>query len=186
MCAILELVEIHFRRKKMFTIGDHIIYSTHGLCRINDIRDETVSGVTKKYYKLHPLANTLVTITTPVDNDKVVMLKLLQKEQALEIIEIFKKPGVEPDQSTAKALQPKLINTGDRMQIAEIVNTLMRKKFDTQLQKETFYAHDYKLINNTQIMLFKELAHAMDTSFEEINQMINDLITEDQPSSTVN
>ncbi|ANU12074.1 CarD family transcriptional regulator [Planococcus antarcticus DSM 14505] len=166
----------------MFTIGDHIIYSAHGLCRINDIRDETVSGVTKKYYKLHPLENTLVTISTPVDNDKVVMLKLLQKEQALEIIEIFKQPGAESDsQSNSKPLPSKNINTGDRMQIAEVVNTLMRKKFDTQLQKEAFYAHDYKLLNNTQIILFKELAHALDTSFEEINKMINDLITEEQP-----
>lgn len=165
----------------MFAIGDHIIYSTHGLCRINDIRDETVSGVTKKYYKLHPLENTLVTISTPVGNDKVVMLKLLQREQALEIIEVFKHPEPESETPQNPKLQPKNIHSGDRMQIAGVINALMRKKFDTQIQKESFYAHDYKLLNNTQIILFKELAHALDTSFEEINKMINDLITEDQP-----
>ncbi|ANU26384.1 CarD family transcriptional regulator [Planococcus versutus] len=165
----------------MFAIGDHIIYSTHGLCRINDICDETVSGVTKKYYKLHPLENTLVTISTPVGNDKVVMLKLLQKEQALEIIDVFKKPEVESQTPQNPKTQPNKIHSGDRMQIAGVINALMRKKFDTQIQKESFYAHDYKLLNNTQIILFKELAHAMDISFEDINKMINELVTEDLP-----
>ncbi len=165
----------------MFAIGDHIIYSTHGLCRINDICDETVSGVTKKYYKLHPLENTLVTISTPVGNDKVVMLKLLQKEQALEIIEVFKQPEAESQTPQNPKTQPNKIHSGDRMQIAGVINALMRKKFDTQIQKESFYAHDYKLLNNTQIILFKELAHAMDVSFEDINKMINELVTEDLP-----
>lgn len=170
----------------MFTIGDHIIYSDHGLCRIDDIRDETVSGVTKKYYTLHPLENTLVTIRTAVDNDKVVMLKLLQKEEALEIIESFKHAGTEWDSQPSSRLQQysQLINSGDRMQIAKVVNTLMRKKFETQLEKKTLYERDYRLLNNTQIILFKELAHALDTSFEEINKRINDLIKKDQPLPT--
>lgn len=171
----------------MFTIGDHIIYSAHGLCRIDDIRDETISGVTKKYYKLHPLENTLVTISTPVDNEKVVMLKLLQKEEALEIIESFKQDGAEWETQPNSRLKQysELINSGDRLQIAKVVNTLMRKKFDAQLEKTTLYERDYKLLNNTQIILFKELARALDTSFEEINKRINDLIKNDKPLPTV-
>lgn len=171
----------------MFIIGDHIIYSAHGLCRIDDIRDETVSGVTKKYYKLHPLENTRVTISTPVDNEKVVMLKLLQKEQALEIIETFKQPGAEWDSQPNSRLKQysQLINTGDRMQIAKVINTLMRKKFEAQLEKKTFYERDYRLLNNTQIILFQELARSLDTSFEEINKMVNDIIKEDQPIAVV-
>ncbi|AIY04430.1 transcriptional regulator, CarD family [Planococcus sp. PAMC 21323] len=167
----------------MFAIGDHIIYSTHGLCKINDIYDMTVSDVTKQYYQLQPLENTLVTISTPVGNDKVVMLKLLQRDEALEIIEVFKQPEVEAEILQNPKAQPKKIQSGDRMQIAGVINGLLRKKFDTQIQKESFYAHDYKLLNNTQIILFKELAHALDTSFEEVNQMINDLITDGQPQA---
>ncbi|MCH4826656.1 CarD family transcriptional regulator [Planococcus halocryophilus] len=167
----------------MFAIGDHIIYSTHGLCKINDIYDMTVSDVTKQYYQLQPLENTLVTISTPVDNDKVVMLKLLQKEEALEIIEVFKQPEEEAEVSQNPKAQPKKIQSGDRMQIAGVINGLLRKKFDTQIQKESLYEHDYNLLNNTQIILFKELAHALDTSFEEINKMINDLITDEQAQS---
>lgn len=167
----------------MFAIGDHIIYSTHGLCKISDIYDMTVSDVTKQYYQLQPLENTLVTISTPVGNDKVVMLKLLQRDEALEIIEVFKQPEVEAEILQNPKVQPKKIQSGDRMQIAGVINGLLRKKFDTQIQKESFYAHDYKLLNNTQIILFKELAHALDTSFEEVNQMINDLITDGQPQA---
>ena len=71
------------------------------------------------------------------------------------------------------------------MEIARVVNTLMRKKFETQLEKKTLYERDYKLLNNTQIILFKELARALGTSFEEINKQINDMIKEDEPLPVV-
>ena len=62
----------------MFNIGDVIIYSTHGLSQIDDICEKTISDVTRTYYVLHPLAQANLTISTPVDNEKVVMLKLLE------------------------------------------------------------------------------------------------------------
>ena len=71
------------------------------------------------------------------------------------------------------------------MQIAKVVNTLMRKKFEAQLDKKTLYERDYKLLNNTQIILFKELGHALGTSFEEINKRINDMIKEEEPLPVV-
>ena len=66
----------------MFEIGDLIIYSAHGICKIDDICERTVSGVTRSYYVLHPMENyTQLTIRTPVNNDKVVMLSLLKKRK---------------------------------------------------------------------------------------------------------
>ena len=57
----------------MFTIGDTIIYSVHGLCQIDDICEKTYSDVTRNYYVLHPLSQTNLTISVPVDSDKVIM-----------------------------------------------------------------------------------------------------------------
>ncbi|MDQ6596090.1 CarD family transcriptional regulator [Bacillus salipaludis] len=43
--------------EQMFNIGDLIIYSGHGICRVDDICEKTVSGITRTYYVLHPMEN---------------------------------------------------------------------------------------------------------------------------------
>src|SRR3954447_18247998 len=101
----------------MFEIGDLIIYSAHGICKIEDICERTVSGVTRSYYVLHPMENyPQVTIHTPVNNDKVVMLSLLKKEEANEILESFKGPGAEWIEQPNKrnTHYTKIVNTGNR------------------------------------------------------------------------
>ena len=61
----------------MFNVGDLIIYSTHGICQIDEVCEKTVLGVSRHYYVLHPLEDAKLTISTPVDNDKVVMMKVV-------------------------------------------------------------------------------------------------------------
>ena len=39
----------------MYNIGDLIIYSSHGICRIDDICEKEYYGVAKNYYVLHPM-----------------------------------------------------------------------------------------------------------------------------------
>ncbi|HEY2420003.1 MAG TPA: CarD family transcriptional regulator, partial [Neobacillus sp.] len=61
----------------MLNIGELIIYSGHGICKVDDICDKTYLGNTKTYYVLHPLVNShQLTISTPVDNEKVTMTRL--------------------------------------------------------------------------------------------------------------
>ena len=39
----------------MFEIGQYIIYGSTGVCEIEDIRDERISGEKKSYYILKPV-----------------------------------------------------------------------------------------------------------------------------------
>ena len=70
----------------MFEIGDVIIYSEHGLCQIDEICEKTISGVTRTYYVLHPLGESNLKISTPIDNNKVVMQKTMDGEEAEELL----------------------------------------------------------------------------------------------------
>src|SRR4051794_21089212 len=78
----------------MFNIGDVIVYSEHGLCQIDDICEKTFTGVTRTYYVLHPLAEATLKISTPIDNNKVVMLKTMDREETEELLQSFKQPGI--------------------------------------------------------------------------------------------
>ena len=109
----------------MFNIGDLIVYSAHGICRIVDIQEKTYLGVTKKYYILHPLDDDNLKISIPVDSKKVVMLELLDKDEAQEILESFKLPGVEWIEADNQRYDTYLnmVKEGNRKEIARIANT---------------------------------------------------------------
>ncbi|MGO5067087.1 MULTISPECIES: CarD family transcriptional regulator [unclassified Clostridium] len=66
----------------MFSIGDLIIYSGQGICFIDDISKKTYGDFTKEYYVLHPIENYKLTISIPVDNDKVTMLEIIDRNEA--------------------------------------------------------------------------------------------------------
>ena len=101
----------------LFNIGDLIIYSAHGICKIDDICEKTVLGVTRPYYVLHPIENkSELIISTPVHNDKVVMLELVDKVEAIEILESFKEKGIQwiEKPNARHSTYSDMINTGDR------------------------------------------------------------------------
>ncbi|NEU32001.1 CarD family transcriptional regulator [bacterium LRH843] len=169
----------------MFKIGDLVIYSWHGICKIDDICEKTISGITSTYYVLHPLeSNHKLTISTPIDNDKVIMLELVQKEEAREILESFKYPGIEWNENAN--MRPRIftdiVSAGDRKKIAKLVNTLMRKKIEAELREKKLYERDDKLLTSTQKTLFNELAISLNTTFDEIYERVIGFIKENSIS----
>jgi len=159
----------------MFTIGDLIIYSGHGICIIDDICEITISGTSRLYYELHPLENPQkLAIKVPVDNDKVMMLEMIKKDEASRILDSFSLPGIpwNDHPNLRYQLFSKSINSGDRMEIAKVINTIMRKKLAYKKEEKKLYEQDRKLMETTKNILFKELALALDSSFEEINALV--------------
>ncbi|TDL74260.1 CarD family transcriptional regulator [Rhodococcus qingshengii] len=163
----------------MYNIGDLVIYSAHGICKINDICEKNVSGITRSYYVLNPMDNKHhLTISISVENDRVAMLDIINKDEAHEILESFKSPGAEwiDKPNLRLTLYCDIISTGERKEIAKVINTLMRKKIDVELHDRKLNEQDRKLLINTQNILFKELAISLNCSYEDINEMIIRLI----------
>ena len=162
----------------MFNVGDLIIYSAHGICHIDEICEKTYSGVTKTYYVLHPIEDTKLTINTPIDTDKVVMLELIHKDEAEEILESFKGLGIRWEENNTQ--RPKIYfdiaKNGNRKEISDIINTLMRKKQEAEKDGKKLTHQDGKLLTFLQNTLFNELAIALNTSFEEIVLRVNRVI----------
>lgn len=163
----------------MFDIGDLIIYSSHGICRIDNICEKTYLGSTQDYYVLHPIENCNLKISIPVDNNKVIMLGLLNREEAEEIIESFNLPGANWIElhNERNNIYSNIVKSGNRKEIAKIVNILMRKKLEKKLNEK-----DSKFLTGIQNILFSELATSLNTTFEIINENITRLINESEGS----
>ncbi|WP_042463216.1 CarD family transcriptional regulator [Neobacillus dielmonensis] len=156
----------------MFNIGDIVIYSMHGVCQIEDICDKTINGVTRTYYVLHPLKDNGLTISTPVDNKTIAMQDIISISEAEQILDSFELPGVDwiDNANLREQTFTNIVNTRNRMEIARVLNTLMRKKHETELTGKKQSEHDRRLMSSIQGVLFKEMAIALNTTFDDIIQ----------------
>lgn len=162
----------------MFKKGDLILYSVHGICKVDDICERTISYMKKSYYILHPINDNNLSISTPVDNYKVKILELLTKEQAEEVLESFKNPGkewIEIDRERSE-IYNNIIKSGNRNEIIKIVNTLMRVKIDLEKEGKKFHEKDKKMMLDIQNILFSELAFSLNMESDEVAKKVNSYI----------
>lgn len=162
----------------MFKKGDLILYSVHGICKVDDICERTISYMKKSYYILHPINDNNLSISTPVDNYKVKILELLTKEQAEEVLESFKNPGkewIEIDRERSEIYND-IIKSGNRNEIIKIVNTLMRVKIDLEKEGKKFHEKDKKMMLDIQNILFSELAFSLNMESDEVAKKVNSYI----------
>lgn len=165
---------------QMFNVGDLIVYSAQGICRIDDICEKTYLGITRNCYILHPLQDPNLKICTPVDNDKVNMLELVDGDEAGEIIESFRLPGIDwiEPWGIRNQVYSKIIKKGNRKEISGLLNTLMRKKNQYEASGKKISEKDNRFLVLIQNTLFTELAMSLNTTFETINEKVSDLINE--------
>lgn len=159
----------------MFNKGDLVIYSSHGICKIDDICEKKISNVTKNYYLLHPMDDRNLSISIPVDNDKVIIQELLTKEEAEKIIESFKFEGYEwiAMDNERNTKYNEILKEGNRSEIAKIANTLMRKKTEIEGNNKKFHEKDKKILQGIENILFTEVAYILNITSEEIQENIN-------------
>lgn len=154
----------------MYKVGDVVIYSTHGLCSIEDICEQTFNDITKTYYVLQPLNEPQLIIRTPIDNSKKQLRDIIKKEEALKILHSFTSPGEEwIEQSTHRLrFYLEIIKSGNRQKQANLLNTLLRKKLEYSVTEKKFPNQEEKLLQSLQDNIFSEFSIALDKSSDEI------------------
>ena len=164
----------------MFNVGELIIYSAHGICCIDEICEKTIAGKKRNYYELHPIEDYTLSISVPVESDKVTMLQLVNKEEAEEILESFRHPGIEWIEANTERNQvySKIVKKGNRKEISKIVSTLMRKKRKIEAEGRKFHEQDNRLLTSIKNILFTELAFKLNTTFEAISRKVTRLVNE--------
>jgi|SRR5690625_1292423 len=161
----------------MFKIGDLIVYSGHGICQVDDICDRTFAGVTKNYYILHPIDNNEnITISAPVENSQSSILKIMNREEALDILESFQQEGADwiERPQLRNQVYTKVVQTGEREKIADVASTLLRKKHELESEDKKLYEQDTRLLTMIENVLFKELAISLETTYEDVFGQIMD------------
>ncbi len=166
----------------MYEIGDYVIKSNNGVCKVENILHLDMPGTDKNklYYLLIPRECQSARVYVPVDSKSSSLRKVLSKEEAWEIIR--KIPETERTWNTNDKLREQeykeaIQSCNPSALVGIIKNLYLRKKIRNEQGKKST-ATDERYFKLAEDNLYSELAFAIGREKNEMRQIIADTIGE--------
>lgn len=164
----------------MFEIGEYVVYGVKGVCRIEDITHIDIPGADKDrlYYVLSPMGGGSGKIYAPTDNQKIIMRRVISKEEANELIRDL--PNIEllwiPDDKQREAKYKEALKSGDYRAWASIVKTLHVRGKERTRQGKKITALDERYMRSAENELYSELSLTLGVPKESMESYIREQI----------
>ena len=166
----------------MFQIGDIVVYSNHGVCKVIDIGPlaMNVADKERQYYTLAPLYQTESIIYAPVDNPKQVMRDVISRKQADALIQQI--DGMEADWITNEKERERkykeTLKSCDCLKLAKMIKTLhIRHDKRAKLGKRMTVV-DERYFKRAEEQLYEELAFVLQIELKNVDSYIRKEIEE--------
>lgn len=161
----------------MYQTGDLILYGGTGVCRVKDVitKKPGRTDPERQYYVLAPLYQT-GTITTPVDNDKVLTRPVITRDQAIDLIDQI--PTIQVEAYHNQNLQQlenhyrAEMNALDCLSLLRLTMSTYRKKIEREGKKLKFGAVDRRYMERAEDLLYGELAVALGITRDSVQDFI--------------
>lgn len=166
----------------MFSKGEYIVYGTTGVCLVKDIitmdRDDVPKD--KLYYVLEPAGTTGSRIMTPVEGNKNIMRRVLNREEAYQLIDSIK--DVEKlwvaDEKQRELRYKEALKTCDCREWVGIIKTLYLRKKDRMVHGKRLTEVDERYMKKAKENLYGELAIPLGIPAAEVEKFITARIDE--------
>ncbi len=161
----------------MFEVGELIMCGGHGVCRVTAITGNPIDKQDKerKYYILDPVFEKGSTIYTPVDNEKIVMRKIMD-ERAAKLL-IGRIPDIETvwikEEKTREQMYKEAIRTYDCQSLVRIIKTLYLRKQDRVQQGKKVLSSDEHYLKKAEELLYSEMSLALSIPKEKVEGYIS-------------
>ena len=164
----------------LFSVGELIVYGSMGVCRVEAVELRNVPGGGQgQFYVLQPVYQKCA-VSTPVDNDKIVMRPIISREEADRLIDTI--PNVHAEAYHNKVLRQlteyyeSIIKLYDCAKLIELLASIYDKKRICAQMKKKFGALDERYMKRAEDMLFGEFAAALGIERCEVARYISDRI----------
>ena len=149
----------------MYSVGEHVIYGTHGVCRIGEIKTMSFGPDSKEYYVLSPLSDPRSTIFVPVDSEILLsqMRPVLTREEIDDLIDSLE-PGSQDwivNDSKRKEFFQTTLKSGDRLALLRMIDMLYIHQEEMRDQKKHFHVTDERFLREAEKLLHDEFAFVL-------------------------
>lgn len=160
----------------MFEKGELIICGGHGVCRVIDITDNPIDRLDKKrkYYLLEPVFEKTSTIYTPVDNEKIIMRRIMNKEEAEKLIAHIREIDVMWVQEEKRREQTykDALRTYDSRSLMQIIKTLYQRKNMRINEGKKVLSSDEQYLRKAEELLYSEMSMALSIPKDQVSAYI--------------
>lgn len=161
----------------MFEIGSFVVYGNTGICKIEEITTLDMPGMDngKMYYVMTAIYGNCSKCFVPVDNTKVILREVINKDRAEEIIDnINNIPNISIDNDKLREEKYKeLMKQCDCQSFITIIQTVIARKKERLDQGKKLTATDERYYRMAMQYLCSELAFVLGVSPIEIEERIN-------------
>lgn len=159
----------------MYRLGDKIVYPMHGAGVIESVEEKEVLGEKKKYFIIKMPVNEMK-LMIPVDNvENIGVRKIISNTEVKEVFDILKEDSSLNKMNWNKRYRANMdrMKSGDIFEVARIVRSLTFRD-----QEKGLSTGEKKMLSNAKQILISELILAEDSSSEEIETRIDEIISE--------
>lgn len=166
--------------KKMYGVGDTIVYGTKGVCRIEKTEQRYVRGEYRDYLVLCPVFDRNSTIYVPADNEasRAKMRPLTDADEVRKMIGSV--PEAEAiwlsDDNERKQHYLGLIDQCDRMNILRIIITLHVHRTEQAQRGRRLHQADEVILKQAEKLLYDEFAFVLGISPDEAAKQVEEKI----------
>ncbi len=164
----------------MFNIGDFIIYGNNGVCKITNVGPMKMPGVPKDrlYYTMVPCYIRDSEIFTPIDNERVVMRKVMSKDEAEDFIQsISEIKELEIIEEKKRELEYKqAVLTCEPEILVSLIKTIHTRMEDRIAVGKKVTSSDSKYFHIAEESLCGELAISLEMDKDEVRDYIKEKV----------
>lgn len=157
----------------MFAEGDMAVYPAHGVGVIKSIETQNVAGISQSFYVLEIIGNSMRIMIPTSSSDSVGLRSIVNKKQALEVLNILKNRAIEIDSQTWNRRYREYmekIKTGSIFEVAAVLRDLFLLSAD----KDLSYG-ERKMLDTAKSLLVRELSIAQDVGEDKISRKIENI-----------
>lgn len=159
----------------VFKVGDKAVHPAHGVGEVLELAERELGGKASTIYVLKILDSGLKVMVPTDAATRVGLRRVMQADQAEEILDILKAPEVAVDvQPWSRRFRAytEMLKSGLPTEIAKVLRDMYRLKFDKDLS-----FGERRLLDQARSLLVQELALAKDVGKESIEGEIKQILT---------
>ena len=161
----------------MYGIGDLILYGRTGVCKVEEIIEETPKGADgpRQFYSLRPLYQNCY-IRTPVNEEKVFSRPIISDREARRLISIMPQVEAQPyhnrNLNQLREHYRQCLERFDCESLIRMTKSLYKKKQEAEAQKRKFGAVDERFMREAEDLLYGEFAAALNIERDKVENYI--------------
>ena len=155
----------------MFSVGDKVVYPTHGVGRIEAMEEKEIAGQKIKCYILSIIGKDLKIIVPTFNAQKVGLRQIIQEEELDKVFDILKEEinNMPPKWNKRYNFNMDKIRTGSIYEIAEVFKNLTRLG-----RKKELSFGEKKMLDSTKELIVMEVAHSKKIGTAQAESLVNE------------